>query len=312
MWAGAVFGAMVEISRGRVQANGIEFAYRARGDGDRLALCLHGFPDDAGSMDPLLDRLAGAGFTAVAPFMRGYGPTEPAPDGDYTAGALAGDAIALVDALAGQFDFDGGGSDPGSPADGAVLVGHDWGAVAGYAAASRAPGRFSRLVAMAVPPQFPQRALEHPRQLLRSWYMGFFQLPDLPERALQTEEFALVDLLWGLWSPGWDYPAERIASVKDTLSTPGTVEAALAYYRQLGSAMASQLFEEAPEGTAIQVPGLVLAGEDDGCIGAELFGRSDEAFDAPCRVVKVRGAGHFLHQERPDTVAEEILAFVEG
>ena len=107
-----------------VEANGIDFECLRAGAGDRLALCLHGFPDDAGSMRPVLDRLADAGFTAVAPYMRGYAPTDPAPHGDYSAGALGSDAVALADVLSGTLDVAGG----------PVLVGHDWGAVAAYAA----------------------------------------------------------------------------------------------------------------------------------------------------------------------------------
>lgn len=285
---------MSEPRRERVTANGIGFEYIVQGDSDRLALCLHGFPDNAGTFDPILSRLADAGFTAVAPYMRGYGPTEQPADGDYTAGALGRDAIALANELDGE-----------NP----VLVGHDWGAVAAYAAASIDPECFSHIVTMAVPPNFPQRALTHPRQWLRSWYMGFFQLPELPEHALRAEDFALIEALWGVWGPG-TYPNDHIEEVKETFRTPGTVEAALAYYRQF----AGQLVQTMPFGNGggrIETPGLVIAGEDDGCIGVELFTDADDAFDAPCRTIAVRDAGHFVHREQPDTVTEEILSFVE-
>jgi pimeloyl-ACP methyl ester carboxylesterase len=306
----------MSVDRDRVRANGLEFEYLRQGNGDRLALCLHGFPDDAGTMRPLLDRLAGAGFTAVAPYMRGYGPTDPAPDGDYTMGAVAGDAIALVDEL-------GDGE--------VVLVGHDWGAAAGYAAGAIAPEKFSHLVTLAVPPNFVDSAVDSPLQWLRSWYHFFFQLPALPERALRAREFALVEFLWRTWSPSWDYPEERLAEVTDTFSQPGTVEAALAYYRQFGSQVAQKLLDDAldrqlPDPTSadsssesgegasdgsggIDVPALVVAGEEDGCIGAELFEGADEAFAGRCRCITVRGAGHFVHRERPDVVADEILQF---
>ncbi|EMA41519.1 alpha/beta fold hydrolase [Halococcus hamelinensis] len=283
----------------RVTANGIEFAYHEWGDGDRLALCLHGFPDDAGTFDTLAPRLADAGFTVVAPFMRGYGSTGPAPDGDYSASALGRDALALADALGGDLDL----VDP-------IVVGHDWGAVAAYAAATIDPEAFTHLVGMAVPPGFPTNALGHPRQWLRSWYMGFFQLPDLPERALRAEGFALVELLWGLWSPTWDYPEARIESVRETFRTPGTVAAALAYYRQLARGLVARNPFADRDGSGIEVPGLVVAGADDGCIGSELFADVDDAFAADSRAVAVRGAGHFVHRERPAVVAEEVTSFV--
>ena len=120
-----------------VTANGLEFRYLSAGDGP-LALLLHGFPDTAHTWRHLLPALAGAGFRAVAPWTRGYAPTQVPADGDYTVAALAADANALHDAL-------GGGPD-------AVLVGHDWGAITAYGAAALEPDRWRRVVTMAVPP----------------------------------------------------------------------------------------------------------------------------------------------------------------
>jgi len=290
----------------RVTVDGLTFECRRRGDGDRLALCLHGFPDDAGTMDPLLDRLADAGFTAVAPYMRGYGPTDPAPDGDYTSIAMAKDATGLAEELT----------------DGeAVLIGHDWGAAGAYAAAAIAPEQFSHLVTLAVPPRFVELLPDHSRQWLRSWYIIFFQLPWLPERVLRARDFALVESLWRTWSPTWDVPEERLAAVKETFREQGTVEAALTYYRQFGRQAAEKLLDDAiarrfpgeegdGDGGGIEVPALVVAGRQDGCIGHELFDDAEAAFAGRCRCVKLTDAGHFMHHERPDVVADEILSFV--
>jgi pimeloyl-ACP methyl ester carboxylesterase len=288
------------MDRGSVEANGIEFEYLEHGDGDRLALCLHGFPDDAGSMEPVMERLAEEGFRCVAPWMRGYGPTDAAPDGDYSVPALGADALALADAL-------DAGEDP-------VIVGHDWGASAVYAATTADPDRFSSAVAMAVPPNFEAGVREHPVQLLRSWYMVFFQLPALPEWTLRADDFGLIEFLWGTWSPGWDYPRERIESVKDTFRQGDTVEHALAYYRALRESMGNGggADEEPDAGPGrIRTPTLLVAGKRDGCIGSELFETADEAFAGRNRVVAVPDAGHFMHQERPDAVCEEILEFVD-
>ena len=97
-----------------ITANGLEFAYFEEGPADGpLALCLHGFPDSAHTWRYLLPELAGAGFHAVAPFLRGYAPTQLPADGHYQLGALVRDANGLHEAF-------GGGAD-------AVIVGHDWG-----------------------------------------------------------------------------------------------------------------------------------------------------------------------------------------
>jgi pimeloyl-ACP methyl ester carboxylesterase len=295
----------MDIETRTVEANGLAFECVEMGDGDRLALCLHGFPDDAGSMAPLQSRLAGAGYTAVAPYMRGYAPTDPAPGDDYSASALGADAVALAEAYLERDDLEG-----------AVLVGHDWGAVAGYVAALQSPGTFDRMATLAVPPRFDALLPRHPRQLLRSWYIWLFQVRGLAERAVRWQDFALLEFLWGTWSPSWDYPGERIESVKATFSDGETVENALEYYRQIvGPAVKRVLttgtVPDVGRRPHIEVPTLILAGTEDGAIGPELFDRADEVFDARCRVVRVRGAGHFLHQERPDVVGEEVVSFLE-
>jgi pimeloyl-ACP methyl ester carboxylesterase len=289
--------------RREVTANELEFECLTGGDGDRLALCLHGFPDAPRTFEPLFDRLADAGFTAVAPYMRGYGPTGPAPDDAYDASALGADAVALADALVEEDDFED-----------VVLVGHDWGAVAAYAAARRDPERFDRIATMAVPPRFTAEIWDHPRQFFRSWYIWFFQLPGISERTLERDDFALIEVLWNLWSPGWDYDRDHIEAVKDTFRADGTVEAALSYYRQFVNPVVRDLVgngrPDPDEIPPIEVPGLVVAGAEDGCIGAETFETAGEAFAADCRVIEVQDAGHFMHCERPAVVGEEIVSFL--
>src|SRR3954453_15925726 len=89
----------VAISEGTVKANGLQFGYLEDGPRDGpLALCLHGFPDSAWSWRHLLPALAGAGFHAVAPFLRGYAPTAVPADGRYQTGALVADTIGLHEA----------------------------------------------------------------------------------------------------------------------------------------------------------------------------------------------------------------------
>src|SRR3954469_24473242 len=103
----------MDITQGSVEAGGLTFATLEAGNGP-LALCLHGFPDSAWTWRHLLPELAAAGFRAVAPFLRGYAPTEVPADGIYQSGAIVADASALHEALGGDGD--------------AVVIGHDWGA----------------------------------------------------------------------------------------------------------------------------------------------------------------------------------------
>lgn len=276
-----------------IEANGLTFDCRTWGDGETV-LCLHGFPDDPSTFNALAAELDG--YRLVAPYMRGYGPTGAAPDGDYSPRALGADAVALGEAL-----------------DARLLVGHDWGAVASYAALGR-NHPFDRVATMAVPPRFDALLFSHPRQFIRSWYIWLFQLSGVAEALLRRDDFALVELLWSLWSPGWDWPDERIASVKKTFATGETVEHALAAYRSMLRASATGLAHRGIPDIApaepFETPALVLVGADDGCIGPELFDRAGESFER-ARVGRVRDAGHFLHCERPDVVAGELRRFFD-
>lgn len=281
-----------------VTANGLRFAYLEAGPSDGpLALCLHGFPDHALTWRHLLPRLGDAGFHAVAPWTRGYAPTDLAPDGRYDIDTLAADANALHAAFRAGPD--------------AVLVGHDWGAATAYRAAAQQPERWRRVVTMAVPPDpAMERAVTNPRQLRRSWYMGFFQLPGAA-RVVRRDDFALIDRLWADWSPGYRRQPEDLDALWSTLRSPGVVEAALAYYRHtLRSAPGQRVRGYDPRDGVPPQPTLYLHAVGDRCLGIEVARDGARELAAGSRFVEVEGAGHFLHLEQPERVADEVLAFV--
>lgn len=285
-----------------VSANGIDFAYLEAGPADGpLALCLHGFPDHAPTWERLLADLAAAGYHAVAPWMRGYAPTALAPDGSYEVASLALDAVGIADALAGDGE--------------AVLVGHDWGAIASYAAVGHRPDRFRRLVTLAVPhPAALGTAFFDPRQLQRSFYMFVFQTP-IADLAVPMNDYAFIDYLWSYWSPGFTPDPAFMRALKDTLASPGSTDAAIGYYRaMLGTTPPNPaLAEVAAAGSGpMAVPTLYLHGEDDGCMGVELCNRELLGAMLPegSVVDTIAGAGHFLHLERPDLVNGRILDFL--
>jgi pimeloyl-ACP methyl ester carboxylesterase len=282
----------------------VEFAYLEDGPADGpLALCLHGFPDHAPTWNALLGELAAAGFHAVAPWMRGYAPTPVPADELYQPAALSLDALALADALA-----------PGDHP--AVLIGHDWGAIAAYGAVGHRPERFQRLVAMSVPHRavLAGRMFTSPAQLKRSWYIFFFQLP-LAEMGISANDFALIDKLWADWSPGYEPPPDHLRAVKDILAAPGGLDAAIGYYRHMLNPLKhdSRLAAVEAAGTAwVPVPSLYLHGADDGCIGPEMGPPDDlkNFFPGGLEVEIFPGLGHFLHLEDPARVNHRIVEFL--
>ena len=169
---------MPDFKSGAVIANDINFHYLEMGEGP-LVLCMHGFPDHAYSFRHLLPDLARAGFRAVAPFMRGYAPTEAPKDGRYQGALLCRDVLALIGALG---------------AERAYLVGNDWGAGAVSGAAVLEPEKVAKLVTLA-----SGRADETLRmsfQFLRgTWHGFYFQLPQA-ERTVAYDDFAFIEDWW--------------------------------------------------------------------------------------------------------------------
>jgi pimeloyl-ACP methyl ester carboxylesterase len=291
---------MADFETGRITANGVDFAYLAQGKGE-LALCLHGFPDSAETFRPLMGALADAGYRAVAPFMRGYAPTEIPRDGRYQTAVLGQDAIALIDALG---------------ADAAIVIGHDWGAAAAYAAAIMAPSCVRLLVTAAVPygPGLFMSLIADPAQQRRSWYMYLLASP-LGEMALSFGNFGLVDRLWADWSPGFHAGEAYMAALKKTFAAPGTALAAASYYKH---AFLPDLQDPALAhvqgtfgGTPITMPTLYLQGANDGCIGANIVPER-ALFAAGLETEDVPGTGHFLHLEKPDVVNQRIMQFLSA
>jgi pimeloyl-ACP methyl ester carboxylesterase len=246
--------------------------------------------------------LADAGYRVVAPWLRGYAPTGLAPDGNYQSAAVALDALAVADELAGDRD--------------AVLVGHDWGALAAYVAVGHRPERFSRLVTMAVPHQGALLAkfLSTPAQLKRSWYMFFFQTP-LADLVVPADDFALIDMLWRDWSPGLRPDPAFMRALKETLGAPGSTAAAIAYYRSMLGSVPGDPALDSVQGAGmgpLAAPTLYLHGADDGCMGVDLVDEEElrAFFPAGLDLEIVPAAGHFLHLDQPEAVHARVAGFL--
>lgn len=255
-------------------------------------LVLHGFPDTAESFRPLLRRLADAGYHAVAPFLRGYAPTERSPDSDYRLSTLSDDVVALMDTL---------------DAEQATVVGHDWGAVIGTTTALRHPQRLHRLVACSVPHLWRFLKAIPTRQGWRSRYILQFQLPFWAEHHLVADDYAGLRALMQRWSPDWTITEADMAPLKRCFATPEGMRAALAYYRQLPGDL---LRHPGRLRQAVTVPTTFIHGDRDGCIGPDVFSGQEPLYVAGLETVCLNGVGHFLINEQPGRFCDAVLSAV--
>jgi pimeloyl-ACP methyl ester carboxylesterase len=143
--------------------------------------------------------------------------------------------------------------------------------------------------------------------------MFFFQLP-LAAMAVNAADYALIDMLWRDWSPGFEPPADHLRGVKEALGAPGGLDAALGYYRQTWDTTGHDPRLAPVQGAVngwVRVPTLYLHGADDGCIGAEIIDADamKPLFPAGLEVEILPGVGHFLHLEDPG-VNRRIVEFL--
>jgi pimeloyl-ACP methyl ester carboxylesterase len=280
-----------------IDAGGLRVHALADGPADGpLVVLLHGFPELSRSWRHQLPPLAAAGYRAVAPDQRGYGETDR--EGPYDPATLAGDVAALVRALGRER---------------AVVVGHDWGGAVAWTAAQLFPALVERLVALNCPPLTVLRRelVRNPRQLRRSAYILFFQLPWLPERALTRDGAAQVAraLVGGAHRrAAWD--AVELELYRAAFLRPGRATAALGWYR----AAFRPHRRRRPAARPITAPTLVIWGVHDRFLGVDLVDRRKLArVLAPGNeptVVLVHEAGHFVQNEAPERVNAELLAWL--
>ncbi len=255
----------------------------------RPVLLLHGFPEFWFSWRYQIPFLAARGFRVIAPDLRGHNLSEK-PKGvrAYTMDKLVADLAGLVDAEAG------GRAD---------VVGHDWGGACGWVFAERHPARVRKLVLMnTVHPAILLRAFRgNLRQLRRSWYMLYFQLPLLPERTLSRPDFVARALRGSSQNPdAWS--DDVVARYRGALGQPGAPTAMINYYR-------AALHQPLARLGTVQAPTLVVWGDRDPHLGVELV--EDFARGIPnLQVTHIPDGAHFVQQDRPEVVNAALASFL--
>lgn len=280
-----------------VEANGFRFAVDEAGEGEHLALCLHGFPESRFSWRFQIPLLAEMGYRVWAPDLRGYGETEPKPQDvkSYLIDRLMEDVAALIDA---------------SGAKKVTLIGHDWGAGLAWTFVTHAPRPLDRLVIMNVP--HPAVMNAHLRrswaQLKKSWYMFFFQLPGLPERMMTANDARAVrNAFHGMAVDKTHFTPQVLDRYAKDAQRPGAMTGMINWYRA-ALRLQGKLAGPWPH---IRIPTLIVWGEEDAALGVELLNGTD-AYVPDLTIRRLPKVSHWVQQEAPDKVNAILKEWLPG
>ncbi len=269
----------------------------ARAGSGPLVVMLHGFPECWYSWRHQLRKLSDS-FDCVAPEMRGYGETD-APVGieNYTVEKLVGDVTDLIEAIGHRR---------------AIVVGHDWGGGIAWATALMRPECVERLIVLNCPhpKRFSEELRRNPRQMLRSWYMLFFQIPALPEAMFRARNFALLDRALMEGTVRKDaITAEDMRYFRAAFANPYSITAAINYYRaafRIGRRPSAYQWLD----RKIAAPTMLIWGERDFALGKELTRGMEPLFSGRFEIRYVPEAGHWVQQEEPERVSAWMREFM--
>ena len=283
-----------------LQTSGITFGYREYGPKNGLpVLMLHGFPDAANAWDALIELLQPEknNLRLLPLSMRGYGHTLIEKDNLLSGeeAALASDALAFANAL-GLERF--------------VIVGHDWGARAGFDVSILAPGKMLGHLALSSPyVMYAGRDLP-PAQVQAYWYQWYFQTAQ-GAKALQENAKELCRRIWEVWSPNWKFSKREFErTAKHWENTQFAAVVLNSYRHRWGNALgrpayaAQQALLDSKPRAKISVPTIFGYGTDDHCVLPEASEEQKSLFTSHYERVAIKGSGHFPHREDPKAVAK--------
>lgn len=286
-----------------VRAKILNIAYEESGPADGpCVVLLHGFPDDIRAWDGVAPPLAKAGYRVLAPYLRGYGPTEFLDAATPRSGeqaAIGEDVRDFLDAL---------------EIERAALAGYDWGGRAACVAAALWPERVRALVTIGGYHIQKITAAKNPSTALneyRFWYQWYL-LSERGRNGLEENRRELSKLMWQLWSPNWMFDEATFARTAESFDNRDFVDVVLHSYRHRnGAAPGYEMYASVEEALSrqpiISVPSIILHGGADGVAPPENTAHHSRFFSDLRRRSVIPIAGHFLPQEAPATVVEALI-----
>jgi pimeloyl-ACP methyl ester carboxylesterase len=267
-----------------IETRGFTFDALEAGSGGEPVLLLHGFPDTSLEWTSLMPVLSANGYHCLAPDQRGYSPgARPTEVDAYRYEELVADAFAFGSELGEKFH----------------VIGHDWGANVGWLMLEKDPSKITSFTAISIP---------HYAVWARSVYddpamAGYLSMLNNWMAEDTGEAIWTADFMRRMWSAK---PAEQREATITHMTESGAMTAALNWYR------ASDGHKRVIEDYGlweVDVPTLLIFGTTD--TGEQSVTDTAPLMKGPYRLERPEG-GHFIVDEQPDVVAEEILAHLRA
>jgi epoxide hydrolase 4 len=278
-----------------IATNGIRLHVIQAGPKDGpLMILLHGFPEFWYGWHSQIPYLASAGYRVWAPDQRGYNLSDkPAGIMAYRLDTLTADVIGLVDAAGRETAF---------------LVGHDWGGAVAWWTAAHCPQRVERMVVINAPhgAVMGKHLLHDPAQLLRSWYIFFFQVPWLPEAVAHLGDWKIVVKALRQSSRPNTFSDADIELYKQAWSQPKAYTCMLNWYRAI-----MRKRPRPPSHPRLTVPTLLIWGARDRFLGREMAQQSIDLCSEGYLIV-IEEATHWVQHEEAGRVNALIDDFLHS
>ncbi|TGT75581.1 alpha/beta hydrolase [bacterium M00.F.Ca.ET.159.01.1.1] len=285
----------------KTTTDALEVAFLQGGDANgKIALLLHGWPDDATTWTSVASELSKVGVRTIMPWLRGFGQTRflsPSTHRDGRTEALAQDALDLMDAL---------------KIERFSVIGHDWGARVAYALAAVVPERLESVTALSLG-YSPRDAIPVPpfRQS-RAWWYQWFMSVDRGAEAVAEDPRGFARIMWETWSPqGW-FDEKTFEMVARSFENPDWLAITLSNYRgrwrdEPRDPRYDPLHQKIASTEQLGVPTLMIQGGADGTVLAKSTEGKDKYFTGSYRRIVLDDVGHFPTREAPAAVAGAIM-----
>jgi len=275
-----------------ITTNRVKLHYVTQGEGP-LMLMLHGFPEFWYSWRHQIREFANE-YKVVAVDLRGYNDSDkPEDPSTYVIDEFVKDVKGIIHGLG---------------YDSCILVGHDWGGAIAWTFAYEHPEMLEKLIVLNLPhPAKFAAGLLTPQQLLRSWYIFFFQLPWLPELLLQSSDYQFIETAFTRMAVNKNaFTQADLEAYKDAAAKRGALTAMLNYYR---NAFSTTLLKR--DWSVLLIPTLMIWGEQDTALGKELT-YGTEVYVKNLQIKYIPQASHWVQQDQPELVNQYIHSFLNA